>query len=53
MDEEYETYKYCWEQCKSMRQGLTVQGIDNTLSAAVYAAHARIALEASDLEEFN
>ncbi|VDK22275.1 unnamed protein product [Taenia asiatica] len=46
---------YLWvcEQFKSIRQDLTVQRIQTELTAEVYEAHADIALEAGDLQEFH
>ena len=36
-----------------MRQDLTVQRIQNSLSIKIYETHARIALEMADLDQFN
>lgn len=36
-----------------MRQDLTVQHIQNEFCLKVYEAHARIALEQADLDQFN
>ena len=36
-----------------MRQDLTVQRIQNSLSIKIYETHARIALDMADLDQFN
>lgn len=46
-------YDWVCKQLKSVRQDYKVQHIENTAVADVYETHARIALEQSDLGEFN
>ncbi len=44
---------YLNDQCKALRQDLTVQRLRTPLAASVYEFHARAALEAGDLAEYN
>jgi hypothetical protein len=44
---------YVNDQCKALRQDLTVQRLRTSLAAAVYEFHARAALDAGDLAEYN
>ena len=46
-------YKYACSQFKSMRQDLTVQNVQSDFTLLVYEAHACVALESDDINEFN
>ena len=46
-------YIYFEEQFKSIRQDITIQSIKNEFTVRVYETNARIALEMSDLDQFN
>lgn len=51
----YKSKDYLWmcSQYKALRQDLTIQRIRNTLTVKVYEAHARLALQHGDWNEFN
>lgn len=46
-------YRFIEEQFRSIRQDMTVQGIRNAFTIEVYETNARVALENSDLGQFN
>lgn len=46
-------YLYVSEQFRSMRQDLTVQNVKDNFAVVVYEKNARIAIEMSDMHEFN
>lgn len=47
------SYQYFCDQMKSIRQDLKVQMIENDFTANVYKTHARVALNSSDIGEYN
>lgn len=47
------SYNYLCDQCKSMRQDLTVQNIKQDFSIMAYEFHSKIAIENEDWGEFN
>lgn len=46
-------YSYLCDQCKSLRQDLTVQNIKNDFSIIAYEFHSKLAIENEDWGEFN
>ena len=46
-------YRYIEEQFKSLRQDMTVQRLHSDFVVQVYETHARIALQAFDIDQFN
>lgn len=48
-----EDFEWANEQLKSVRQDITVQGLQNNFVLDVYETHARILLENGDLNEYN
>ena len=46
-------YEFFSDQLRSIRQDLTVQGIQNKFSVEIYQVHTRLALEAQDLDQYN
>lgn len=51
--EQRRDYSRMCSQLKAIRQDLTVQRINNSLTVKVYEMHARLALESADLNEYN
>ena len=47
------TYNYLCDQCKSLRQDLTVQNIKNNFTVSAYEFHSKLAIEYQDWGEFN
>jgi hypothetical protein len=51
--QEKQPYLWVWEQLKAIRQDLVLQRVVSPLTVRAYEAHARIALDVGDANEFN